>query len=169
MGWLRSVFKGPEKADSSELVAAAEQKWGDAASSMAYELETFIETEFGHLNKSYLGVLSDNLDDAINQTDHSPLLVARAEYAEFLEEAVAVIPMIRAEVMAHMKDWVEALTRIGVSDGVEQVANSRLESIQSELMSKGRNLFMERSDALNWADEKWRSEFPEQAKLEPRD
>ena len=175
MGWLKSLFRGsPKKGDEPQNIAppdlvAAEQKGRDAAASMAYELETFIAIEFGHVPKAYLDILSDKIDEAILQTDHSPILVARAEYADFLENVAATIPRMKKQVMDHMKEWVEVLSIIGAPEGVERVADHRLEGVDTELTLKGFNLFMERSDALDWADDRWRSEFPEQAKLEPRD
>jgi hypothetical protein len=171
VGWLKSLFGGSrsEVTEEESKLAAAEKFGRDAASSVVADLDRFIAVRFGHIHEAYLGILNKNIDDDLVRTDHSPILLARADFSVFNENVTETRERMRAEIVDHMKRWDEVLTTAGVPEGVEKVTHHRLDDICTNLTVKGLELFVSRADELIAADDKWRANFPEQARLEPRD
>ena len=164
MGWLKSLFKRPDKAHPPEL-SAAEQKGRDAFNSVAANFDEFFTERFGHIPEAFLALLTKHIDNDIRQTDRPPLLIARAHFAIFQQNVTKAGEIMQSEIAGQMKEWTEVDNALGV-DGVTQLTNHEVKNFCSDLTLRGFALLSERVPELKLADDKWRAEFPELAKLE---
>ena len=77
--------------------------------------------------------------------------------------------MMQPEIAERMKEWTELESVIGGVDMVAQLTNHRLNDFCNGLTLSGLALISERGPEIKLADDKWRAEFPELAKLDEQD
>jgi hypothetical protein len=86
----------------------------DAASSMVREFDEYFAIRFGHIKEAFLDILRQNVSDAMLRDDHSPILVARADYTVFMENVRDTKEQMRGEMMSHMCEWTSAFEEMGL-------------------------------------------------------
>lgn len=165
MGLLDRLFGRPTKEEQQKL-DRAEQMGRDAAASMVRDLDSFFAIRFGHIKEAYLDILRQNMVDDIGRVDHSPLLLARADYSIFLENVAEAIPRMKEEILAHMSEWQATFAKMGMETDIERVADARLSDFQLDMTTSGLTILTDSVDELKAADDAWRLAHPEQAAKE---
>lgn len=171
MKWLRTLF-GKEgsavpAAENQAKLDDAFKRGQEAAQSMVADLDSFMAGRFGHIKRAYLDILAKGTREALSQTDHSPILVARAELSVFNEKVTETRGKMRSEVTEHMREWERLFSELGEDAGVAKVVNARLDDLELDLKTSGLDLLLKHADALKIADDSWRQANPELAELEP--
>lgn len=165
MDWLARLMGKPTKAEQVKL-DDAEQVGRNAAVSMVRDLDSFIVVRFGHVKEAYLNILRQNVTDALQREDHSPILIARADYSVFLENVENTVARMKEEILANMAEWSATFAKMGLEGDVERVADARLEDFSLTMTMSGLSVLTDRADELKAADDAWRLAYPEQAAKE---
>lgn len=173
MRWLKTLFgKGSSDVLATEDRAKLDEafKLGQqVAQSMVADLDQFMASRFGHIKGAYLEILAKGLREALSQTDHSPILVARADLSVFTENATETRGKMLSEIMEHMCNWQQVSDQLEDADQVVRLVNDRLDDFELDLKTSGLDLLVKHADALKIADDSWRRANPELAKQEPLD
>lgn len=133
---------------------------------MMRDLDSFMAIRFGHIKEAYLDILRQNMTDDIERVDHSPLLLARADYSVFLENVTETVPQMKAEIMDHMREWQDGFEKMGMVPEIERVVDVRLGDFQLDMTTSGLTVVTDRAEELKAADDAWRVAYPDQAALE---
>lgn len=168
MGLLGKLLGRPSKEDKAEQekLDRAEQIGRNAATSMVRDLDSFMAIRFGHIKEAYLDILRANMTEDLARVDHSPLLLARADYSVFLDNVRDTVPRMKEEIMSHMAEWQSTFAQMGMDAEVERVADARLGDFQLNMTTSGLIVVTDRAEELKAADDAWRVNYPEQARLE---
>ena len=173
MGLLGKLLGRPSKEDKAEQekLDRAEQIGRNAATSMVRDLDSFMAIRFGHIKEAYLDILRANMTEDLARVDHSPLLLARADYSVFLDNVRDTVPRMKEEIMSHMAEWQSTFAQMGLDAEVERVADgpgdkSDAIAFQLNMTTSGLIVVTDRAEELKAADDAWRVNYPEQARLE---
>ncbi|WP_254021426.1 hypothetical protein [Mesorhizobium escarrei] len=138
----------------------------EAAQSMVADLDGFMASRFGHIKGAYLEILAKGIREDLSQTDHSPILAARAQIAVFNENVTDLQAKMLSEIREYMREWEEFDQLVGV-DQVASVVKARLGDLEPDLRTSGLDLLIKHADALKIADDSWRRANPRLAEQEP--
>lgn len=165
MRWLERLFRKPTEPDKTD---AAFEYGRRVAQTMADQLEAFASSRFEHIKVGYLAILSGNFDAAVVQVEHSPLVVARADFSYFNEQVADARQKLRSEIKAEMSEWSEVATMAGIGDKLNELAEAKLDGFAADMQASGLRLLMDRAEEIKAADDAWRLQFPDRAAKEPQ-
>lgn len=170
MKWLKSLFGTQDADPTREEQAKLDRAFKigqEAAQSMVADLDGFIASRFGHIKEAHLEILAKSIREALSQTDHSPILVARAGLDVFNENVTNTRTSMTAEIAEHMHEWEKVFEHIGKPDQVARVMNARLDDLVLDLRTRGIDMLVKHADPLKIADDSWRKANPTLAVQEP--
>lgn len=131
------------------------------------EIDRFISSHYEKIRVGYLGFIQKQLDSCRQQDEHSPILVARAEYALYLNDVKGAQAKLRDEVKHHFSDWTELNRQMNIEDLIEEYLDRILTDRFTDLSLAGLNVMMDNADILKTADDNWRRQFPDRAAAQP--
>jgi len=141
----------------------------EVAREIGKQLDAILDERYGHVKPNFLQVLSDGLDRDVAQKDHSPLLCARANLADYIDNVAERVPDMAGDILAIMSAWRDGFEQNGMPGFVEDFVQKRLANWQVDMQTSGIKLVSDRGEELIAADNLWRIQHPSQAELEPLD
>jgi hypothetical protein len=153
LGWFR-------KKDSSDPFELGRR----VAQSANADLEAYVQARF------YPGIL--NMADVIfgdfENPNVPPLVLARADLKNFVERLDGHLrPSVMPELRSAMAGWINM--DVGVSSEIERLIEHHFNQFKSNIALAGLQRFLDMTDFLKEADDKWRATNPDKAAQFPFD
>jgi hypothetical protein len=154
-GWFQR-----RKHDQAELSRAydAGQR---AAQQFAGDLENLIEVRFRPACDHYLGVLQKQLNNCLNPTDGPPIVVARIEYAVFLENVDKLREKMKDEITVTLSSWLDMADQMQSRDKFSELIHFKVQEFCRQLTETGLQRLLDMAHAMKVADDEWRTKNPE--------
>ncbi|OWO93223.1 hypothetical protein B5E41_18180 [Rhizobium esperanzae] len=148
---------------------AAFEKGREISRAQTAEIEHFIGWRYEQIRTGYLAVIQKQFDSARQQEEYSPMLVARADYSEFLGQVKKAQDQLKAEIYQHFYEWTDLNKELGVEDLIEKWLDQTLTDKFTALSLNGLKVLTDNADILKTTDDNWRRKFPELAAVQPLD
>lgn len=166
MGWVsRLLARGPHKGPTKQRDAY--QLGREIAAATVKQVDRFLERRCLQFKHAYLHALHHQVTASIGREDHSPVLLARAEYALFVDECSDIEKKITAEAIAYIDEWRSEVGLHWDEKLVRHYTEAKLNGFAIEIIGDGLALVTSRTEELQAADRAWRVAHPDQAALEP--
>jgi len=154
--WLRPKGNRPE---DSEAYKAGEAVGHDIASVIL----NYKQQRWNPVHDRYLGILRDNLRNAISDPGTPPITLASAHYAIFKEN----VENLPAEMYNEMKESLgqvfDLAARLGTLDELHGVVQNMCNEFSASLLVDGQKTVTEYATVLADADDAWRAAHPVEA------
>lgn len=146
---------------------SAFEKGRDFSNQLFGVFDTLMRERFDPVRERYLGILRNNVREALQATEGPPLTVARIEYKIFLDQVKDLEPQMLGEIRQYMHEWLSVAHQIGVGVDTENAFAVRVGNFTSDLSMAGLELLTDYAVPLKDADTVWRRANPERAKEFP--
>jgi hypothetical protein len=162
LGWFKPKQQDPK-------LTRAYQLGRETAGNFADDLERLVQIRFGPVADNYLGVLQDLLNKCLNPTEAPPIIMARIQYKDFLENLDELRDKMTAEIQATLSEHLAIADQIDSRDKFVELIRVNVSNYCSKLTEDGLQRVIDMANALHVADDKWRATHPELSAKFPAD